>query len=76
MIAFLFVGGIVSLVLLFIAWWCVNRLHRVVVLDEGNKMFLRDELIISYKEAVRIGDIALQDQLEALARDYSIELFK
>lgn len=74
MVGFLFVGGILSLVLLFVVWWCVERLPYTGALGEIEETLFKEELILSYADAVRAGDIALQDQLEALARDYSIEL--
>lgn len=74
MVGFLFVGGILSLVLLFVVWWFVERLPHTGALGEIEEVFFKEELILSYAEAVRAGDIALQDQLEALARDYNIEL--
>lgn len=74
MVGLLFIGGVVSLAILFFAWWCVERLPYTGALGEIEETLFKEELILSYADAVRVGDVALQDQLEALARDYSIEL--
>lgn len=74
MVGFCLLGVFFLFVLFFVVWGCVEWLYQIGVLGKFGVVLFKDEFIASYEEAVRVGDIALQDQLEALARDCNIEL--
>lgn len=72
MIILLFVGGIVSLVLLFVMWWYMERFPQSIIAAELDEKFFIQELFTEFVKAVNDNDVVKQEQLKEIAYNRGI----